>query len=57
MFADLKNFVVEIDCDYDAVINPWEICYYPGECDNSFDNVELKFTFGTSEATFTWPMT
>ena len=52
----MKIFRPDIDCTYDADLNPWRICYYPGVCDDTqFADAKLTFEFGTY-ATFGLPI-
>jgi len=52
---ELEYFRPDLTCTYDAVYNPWNICYYSEPCQAADMPGNITFAFGTN-ATFSLPM-
>ena len=52
---ELEFFRPDLSCTYDAVYNPWNICYYSETCQEADMPGNITFAFG-SNATFSLPI-
>ena len=52
---ELEFFRPDLNCKYSDTYNPWNICYYSGDCEAADMPGNITFAFGTN-ATFSLPI-